>query len=365
MTKSNPVSPVGPKAIAGRAISAVALLLALSGCQEKAPDVSGPPPVAVTTEVMAPRAFERWTVATGSVEATTFAALASPAEGPVITLRVREGDRVDRGTALVQIGRQASAAASRASAVEELRRAEADLRRVEVLVNEKAVAGSQLDTARASHERARAALAQAQQAEGDFIVRAPWPGVVSAVRVAEGNFVAPRAVLVEMFDPSSLVLRFALDEQNASAVQAGSLVHASFDTVPGHTFDLQVIRVYPALDRRTRTRTFEATLPTGIELAPGMFARLRIVRETHARALTVPVESVLQDGDQSFVFLAQDGKAVRREVTPAFEQDGRVMLHSGVQPGDEVIVGGIERVKTGSAIRKPSPASTAATDTKS
>lgn len=338
-----------------RAAAGLVGAVLFAGCSKTAPEPPSPPPVAVTVEAATPGPFERWLAATGSVEPTVFAGLASPAEGPVIARRVREGDHVVPGQELLRIGRQASAVATLASAREELRRTEADLRRVEILVAEKAVAGSQLDAARAAFERARAAVAQAQQAEGDFIIRAPWRGIVSSVHVAEGNFVAPRAVLVELFDPASLVLRFAVDEQDAPGIVPGGKIHASFDAVPDRMFDLDIVREYPSLDRRLRTRTFEASVPANVALAPGMFARLRIVREAYADALTIASESMLRDGEKAFIFVVEDGRAVRREVGPVFEQDGRIMLRSGLQPGDRVIVGGIERVKDGAAVRIESP----------
>lgn len=41
-------------------------------------------------------------------------------------------------------------------------------------------------------DRARAALSQAHQAAADQVLKAPWPGIVSAVLVADGKYVSPR-----------------------------------------------------------------------------------------------------------------------------------------------------------------------------
>lgn len=212
-----------------------------------------------------------------------------------------------------------------------------------------------LDTQSAAVEseslRARAALAQAEQTADDYSFRGPWAGVVSRVRVADGNYVAPRTPLVDLYDPASLVLRFAVPEDHAFALSVGGRVQVTFDALPGRAFTLEIIRAYPELDRRLRTRSFEAALPKDATFPPGMFARIRAVLEEQPSALTVPAEAVLGDGVKPFAFVLTDDKAARRPVETGFEQDGRVWIRTGLTVGDHVIVGGIERVKDGAPVR--------------
>ncbi len=326
--------------------------LAMVGCGKNgAGGKPTPPPPAVTVETAASGPFRSLLAVTGTVEPTVVAGLASQAEGPVLGCRVREGDRVAAGQELLRIGRQLSAEAAQSSAREELRRQELEYRRTEALVAEKAIAGDLLDNARAALERARAALAQAEQAAGDYSIRAPWAGVVSRVRVADGNYVAPRMPLVDLYDPTSLVLRFAVPEDHAFSLATGGHVQTTFDALPGRAFTLEIVRAYPDLDRRLRTRSFEAALPADATFAPGMFARVRAVLQDVPAAQTVPVDAVLGDNATRFIFLLVDGKAVRRPVEAGFEQDGRLWIRSGLQAGDRVIVGGIERVKDGTEVR--------------
>jgi membrane fusion protein (multidrug efflux system) len=260
----------------------------------------------VTVEAVTNRVFVRLLTVTGTIEPTTVAGLASQAEGPVQGCRVREGDRVTEGQELLRIGRQLSAEAAQSSAKEELHRQEQEFQRITTLVAEKAIAGDQLDAARAA---------------------------------------------LDLYDPASLVLRFAAPEDHAFALEAGGRVQATFDALPGRDFTLEIIRAYPELDRRLRTRSFEAALPKDATFAPGMFSRIRAMLEEQKAALTVPVEAVLGDGVKQFVFLLADGKAARRPVETGFEQDGRVWIRSGLKAGDRVIIGGIERVKDGAAVR--------------
>ena len=332
-------------------LAALAVLLGFSGCGDTTPAKSTPPAVAVTVESVSPTPFVQLLTVTGTIEPTTVAGLASQAEGPVVGCRVREGDLVTAGQELLRIGRHLSAEAAQASAQEELHRQEQEFQRVTALVAGNIIARDRLDAARSELERARAALAQTEQSAGDYSIRAPWAGVVSRVRVADGNYVAPRTPLVDLYDPASLVLRFAVPEDHAFALAKDGRVQATFDALPSRAFTLKIIRAYPELDRRLRTRSFEAMLPADTPFAPGMFARIRAVLEEQPKALTVPVEAVLGNDSSRFVFLFVDGKAVRRQVETGFEQDGRVWVRGGLLAGDRVIVGGIERVKDGAAVR--------------
>ncbi|MCA1733508.1 MAG: hypothetical protein LC732_07890 [Acidobacteria bacterium] len=149
--------------VALEVLAALAVVLGLGGCGNAAPVKPPSPPTAVTVETITPRPFVRLLTITGTIEPTIVAGLASQAEGPVLGCRVREGERVRAGQELLRIGRQRSAEAAKASAMEELRRQEVELQRITALVADKAIPGEQLDTARASLERARAALAQAEQ----------------------------------------------------------------------------------------------------------------------------------------------------------------------------------------------------------
>lgn len=144
------------------------------------------PVVAVQKAQVAP--LSRTLELTGTATPTRQARLASPGEGPIQNCRVREGDQVKRGERLVTIGRSGAAAAQVTAMAESMKEQHAELNRTKILVQSGAVPGSQLDTARAKYEGARALLAKAREMAGDYSVEAPWDGVVSKVLVKDGNF---------------------------------------------------------------------------------------------------------------------------------------------------------------------------------
>jgi len=289
---------------------------------------------------------------TGTATPTRQARLASPGEGPIQNCRVREGDQVKRGERVLTIGRSGAAAAQVTAMAESVKEQEAELNRTKILVQSGAIPGSQLDTARAKYEGARALMAKARESAGDYSVAAPWDGVVSKVLVKDGDFVAPRAPLVEMYDPNSLVIRLAIPEAQSTLVLKGMPVKVQMDAYPGKTFEGKISLVYPDLDTRMRTRTAEVKLDYPVALIPGMFARLQVVIETAADAVVVPGDAVLVlPNGEKVAFIIKDGKAQRRVLQTGLEAGGQVQIVSGVQPGETVVTAGNEKLKDGMEVK--------------
>lgn len=287
---------------------------------------------------------------TGSAEPYQFARLASPAEGPVLNIRVREGDQVKAGDALLAIGRKKGIDALIISLREELKKEEDNLDRTRQLVESGALAGEQLDQARAAHEKVRAQLVKAEENAQDYTIEAPWEGVVSRLLVKDGEFVSPRASLLEMYDPSSLVIRAAVPEKHAARIATGMPVDVRLDAYPDDILKGRIERIYPYLDPRLRTRTVEIVLGKHVLLLPGMFARLKVLMKTVNDAVIVPAEALVSTPKGEMVFVLEDGKAVGRLVETGIEEANRIQIVTGVQPGDKVIVAGNEKLKDGTAV---------------
>lgn len=289
---------------------------------------------------------------TGSVEAVRTARIASPAQGPIDGCEIREGDVVEKGQILLTIGRQEAAEEKVAAARGELAQEEEEFRKIETLVQSGAVPGERLDETRLRVAEARARLREANEKVEDFQIRAPWTGEVSRVFVTEGYFASPREDLVEMFDPESLVIRFAVSERDAMMVEVGMEITASLDAYSDRTFRATITRLYPELDRNTRTRTVEATLIGDVDTAPGMFARLIVPIETVKDAIIVPDAAIVVTPQQErIVFIVKNGKASRREVKTGIEHRHEVQITRGIAAGDSVVVSGNWKLRDGMKVR--------------
>ncbi len=232
------------------------------------------------------------------------------------------------------------AAAELASARQKLKLLQAGPAASDVAVQEAVVkeANARLDLARAHLD--------------ECVIDAPFAGRITAVHVRPGDLAAPRAALIEMFDPDSLVLRFSVPEAHAAAVRAGMKLTAGLDAWRGRQVEGEITRVYPILDAQLRTRTVEAQLESDEPLLPNQFARVTLVLERRPQAVLIPAAArLLTPRGQEVVFIVKDGKAVQRQIESGIEAGGRIQVVRGLQPGQKVVVTGNEKLKPDMPVR--------------
>ncbi|MCF7977861.1 MAG: organoarsenical effux MFS transporter ArsJ [Chromatiaceae bacterium] len=121
-------------------------------------------------------------------------------------------------------------------------------------------------------------------------IEAPWDGRIARLHArVEGREIAAQTLLVELFDPDSLVLRFAVDGQQAIGLGVGQSVQVQFSAAPDSLIALRITRTWPALEPETDQRVFEAWIPPQADLAIGMKAQ---VRANPAISLQLPANSL-------------------------------------------------------------------------
>lgn len=288
---------------------------------------------------------------TGSVEAFTTARLASPAEGPIENIYVREGDFVKKGEILATIGRKSGVVALIKSLREELKKEEDNLKAVAHLVETKALPAEQLDLAKSSYEKVKAQLVKAEESAKDYAVIAPWDGVVSTVKFKNGEFVAPRTTILEIYDPNSLVIQTGIPENYAVDIREGMAVDIILDAYPNKSLKGQISRIYPYLDTKLRTRTTEISVLDNITLLPGMFARLKIILDRIENGVLVPYDTLIDTNKGLKIFVVKDSTLEERKVKIGIETDKGVQIISGVSIGETIVTSGADKLKNGMKVK--------------
>jgi len=331
------------------------MTLFTTGCnKEKAKPTkakSKPTPL-VQTAIVQQKSLVKSGNYTGSIEPVKTAIMASPAEGPIVHCSVREGDRIKTGDLLVQVGRRQIAAADLEAAREELSRLETEFSRIQKLIKSGSVPGDQLDLVRSNLKRAEAQVTVLETEADDYEIHAPWPGLVSKVWVSEGNYVVPRTPLVEIYDPSGLVVRLNIPEQHALSIRNGIIVAVTLDAHPGKVFSAEISRIFPELDRRTRTITVEAKLRENIELLSGMFARVKIPVNKIENAKVIPQSALLARVDGTFVvWKVKSGIVQPITVKVLLEANGEIAIEGDLQVGETVVIRGNESLRAGAKVK--------------
>ena len=288
-----------------------------------------------------------------------------PASGRVLAIRVKPGDTVAKGqsVAIIQSADAGSARSDLAKAQIEAERAQRAAQREKVLLDHGAVAEKDYidakaaaDSAQAELERVRQHLSvlgmNAQATTDDIPLRSPGRGIVLTVSAAPGEFsksLDNADPLMTIADLSTVSIVGDVFEKDIAKVQPGTRVTVTVDAFPGQKWSGRISSVSGALDPTTRTLKARVALPNpGDKLKPEMFAAIHVNTGTH-NAMVVPSSAVIHQGQNTIVFIENNGKPEQKNVAVGQAVDGKVEITSGLEPGQRVAANGAELLTGGAS----------------
>jgi HlyD family secretion protein len=366
----------------------------------------------VTTVVCRKADLEHHVVASGRVWVPTRVEVSAQTSGLVIAVGVIEGQHVKAGDLLVQLDdsearaavAQAKASVDQANArVDQLRRvgsivateelrqaqtnldhAEADLARTKQLFSTGAIARDELDNGQRAVDIARAqkTAAEAQQISSApmgadsrvaltalFQAQAQLAGANVRLSQTKLSALQDSVVLTRTVEPGDVVqtahtllvlaaggdsqLVFQADERNLSVIQLGQKARASADAYPQQVFDAVVSYVAPSIDPKRGSVEIRLRVPTPPAfLKPDMTVSIDLTVAAKKQVTSLPSDAVHDTAMPTpWVFVVEDGRVVRKEVTLGIRGDGAIEIASGVNEGAQVVVPDGQLLTTGQRVR--------------
>jgi RND family efflux transporter MFP subunit len=339
---------------------------------------SKPRPVVPLPEVTVAPAVDR-TIAdydefTGHFEAVQAVDVRPRVSGFIERVSFPEGSNVKQGDVLVTIDprpyeaevARSGAALEQAKTHEQLARQE--LERARRLVNTQAISREELDArtstvaeSEAAVRGAEASLRNAQLNLDWSTVRAPISGRVGRAEITAGNLVQSGppspSLLTTIVSLDPIYVYFDTDEQaylkyvGAPGVTRGQsrTVQIGLANESGFAREGTLDFVDNQLDRRAGTIRVRAVVRNpNHELAPGLFARVRLAGGERRTATLVQDQAIGTDQDRKFVLVLKPDSTVEyRAITLGRVVDGLRVVQTGLKPGDNVVINGLLRVRPG------------------
>lgn len=239
--------------------------------------------------------------------------------------------------------------------------------RKEKLLAKEMVPRADYDAARAAKleleanlEAAKAALVLAEDDLSHARIVSPIGGKIGLTAKTAGNYVTPESgVLATIVKTDPLRVRFSLSMADyarlfgCSEERLKSEADIRIDTPPGmkplpkgaiEFIDLKAIE-------RTDTVLVYVRQPNPDgRLVPDSAATVVLSVAASGVLPWVPPQALIEDGDESFVYVVEDGKATLRAVEESARLPDRVFVKSGLKAGETVIVGGTHKVSDGTAV---------------
>ncbi len=311
---------------------------------------AAPPPIPVEVAVAAADTVVDAINTSGQIEAIQAIELRPEIEGRLTQILVREGAPVARGTPLFKVDdAELRAEVARAEAERDLARQA--LNRTRELLAQRASSQADLERAEATARSTEAQLQLLSVRLQRTTVRAPFAGVAGQRFVSLGDYVttSDRLAALQTVDPQRAV--FQVPERYAEVLAVGQRVVFRVAALPGREFTGVVDFVDPVVQLPGRTIMVKARVPNPKrELQAGMFIEARLATAVRPNAVVIPEDAVLPLQGASYVWVAKDGKATRRQVELGVRSPGFVEARSGVESGEQVVVAGQERLSEGAPL---------------
>jgi membrane fusion protein (multidrug efflux system) len=338
----------------------VAALIVVAGCARKggadeAAKTDAHSEVAAETAVITTQSFTEVVGAIGTVvpRAGHVATLSAPAATRVANVLVATGQAVAKGDVLIELEQSGFQLALRSAAAAQLS-ARASRDRLKRLVDQGITPQRELDQAIADLAKADADVQEAQRMMDLSVLRAPIAGMVTRMSTSLGASVDPTTVLVEVADPATLDVLLSVQPADAARIKSGDHValHPGQRATDAPLAAGEVVDVSGVVDSTSHSVTVRIRTTSSkraLRIGETLFGE--IVVATRPRAVTVPIEALVPEGDGFKVFVVDSGEVAHtRVVTIGGKTDKVVEILTGLSAGDRVVTYGAFGVEDGARI---------------
>jgi multidrug efflux system membrane fusion protein len=309
----------------------------------------------------------------GAVVPIHTVAVKSQIAGYLMQVLYKEGQLVQKGDALAEIDprpyqvmlENAEAGLLRDQA--NLDNAKVDSKRYQTLVPLRAVPEQQLATQEAlvkSYEGiVKADEAQIDTAKLDLVychITAPITGRVGLRLVDPGNYVTPGdatgLVVITQIEPISVIFTLAEDQlpMVMARMRAGARIRVE-------AYDREMKKLaqgwLETLDNQIDPTTGTVKLRANFEnrdgaLFPNQFVNAKMLVEDKGGVTLIPTAAVQRNSQKTYVFLVKpDSTVTVKTITIGTSEGDESEVTSGLEPGDEVVMTGVDRLQEGTKVR--------------
>ncbi|MDZ7738053.1 MAG: efflux RND transporter periplasmic adaptor subunit [Bacteroidales bacterium] len=183
--------------------------------------------------------------------------------------------------------------------------------------------------------------------ETEFDIRADVSGYVTAKKVNRGDYISRGETLYEITDLSRVWVLFDLYEKDMSWVSRGDKLSFTVASLPGKSFESEILWIDPLIDPDTRVAKARAEIVNrNRDLKPGMFVSGTVQAELtdYKESVVVPSSAVMWTGKRSLVYVksatSERISFMAREVTLGPSLGDSFIIESGLQEGEEIAVAG-------------------------
>lgn len=208
---------------------------------------------------------------------------------------------------------------------------------------------------KAQRDQARAQLAAIEKQLSDAQLRAPFSGRIEERFTAVGQVAAPGMPVLRLVNTSKVKITGGVPERFAGLIRQGTPVDVHFRNydIPSQSASVRFAGNLVNPDSRTFPVEIVLDNPSGA-IKPLMVADLHVLRQQFSDQIVIPRTAVIRDenGTNVYVVTRENGveRAETRRIDIRLSSGDFVVIESGLQEGDELIVSGLTTLGEGDRI---------------
>ena len=292
--------------------------------------------------------------AIGTARARRHVMLRPRADGQLIALLPKAGDRIASGQLVFQLETtQAELAVKLAE--NRLEDAQRLLGRQQQLQQRRVTSSARVTDHRMAVEQAKLELRQKQRTLQDLSISAPFSGIVGLPAVEVGEWLTTDTDVMTLDDRRELLVEFKVPERYTTRIQHGDTLQIETPALPGQRFTGRVASIDSRVETASRTMKIRGIIPNDLDvLRPGMSFAVEMVLKGRSHP-AVPELALQWRKGESFIWVVRDRQAHKVQVAIVQRQANRVLIEGPVRPDELVVFEGIQRLREGRAISFETP----------
>ena len=285
------------------------------------------------------------------IEPNRIVIVSAEVEGRIERIPLKEGDSVKSGDLLIQINADLIRPVFEI-AQEQVKRNQIEFERMDNLVKDNATPQRDLDDARTKLVIRKANLDEVSARLERTNIYSPTAGQLNDIIVEEGEYVQVGTPVAEVVDNDTVKVVVDMPERDISFFSVGQKAEV-FVNVKGHDTSMagEISFISELADLQTRSTRVEISLDNNKRLLrSGKIVLVRLTRQILKDAILIPLLAVIPMEDSKAVYVVNSEEAQRRQVELGVIKGDHVLVKSGLEPGDRLIIAGHRFVAPGQKV---------------
>ncbi len=287
----------------------------------------------------------------GVVEENESTALSFAVSGKIQTMNVIEGKRVAKGTTLATLD-NTTAGSTLEAAQAALSQAQDAYKRLKQLHDNGSLPDIKMVEIETKLQQAQSAYNMALKNHDDFLLKAPFHGVIGKKSLSVGENALPGQVVCSLLNIDEVKVKIAVPEKEVSAISDWKDATIQVPALGDQSFQGTKIERGVQANPFTHTYDMYVVIPNPSHaLLPGMVCSVRLGNQEEAATVMIPVRAVHAKGDDSHFVWTVKGETASRVAVEIGEVVGNnIVIRKGLQQGEQIIVDGYQKVGEGTKI---------------